>query len=67
MECVVLQSELSELYEHSVHQALAKRQQTVHEANMATPTCGDEDEIGILPSPLLWDGWKNKLEEREWR
>ena len=67
VECVVLQSELSELYEHSVHQALAKRQQTVHEANMATPTCGDEDEVGILPSPLLWDGWKNKLEEREWR
>ena len=65
VECVVLQCELSELYEHPVHQALAKRQQTVHEANMAAPTSGDEDEVGIPSSLLLWDGWRNKLEERE--
>ena len=61
----MLQCELSELYEHSVHQALAKWQHTVHEANMAAPTGGDENDVGIPPSSLLWDGWKNKLEERE--
>ena len=63
LECIVVQSELSELYEHSVHQALPKRQQAVHEANMATSTGSDEDKIRIAPSLLLWDGCKNKLEE----
>ena len=41
LECVVLQSELSKLYEHPVHQALSKWQPTVHEANMAASTSGD--------------------------
>ena len=63
LECIVLQSELSELYEHSVHQALPKRQQAVHEANMAASTGSDEDKIRIGPCLLLWDGCKNKLEE----
>ena len=64
-ECIVLESELSELYEYSVHQTLSKWQQTVHEANMAASTSGDQNKVRILPSLLLRDGWRRNSEERE--